>query len=128
MSDGAPLHRILARQLRRLNLAPEQGPPPVAWRELLDTLSATYHEADDERYTLERSIEVSSREMRDLHVLSQQATTDHLTGPPNRRARSARAGARRTPPPPPGPPTLVTRRVRVHDASAHLWPLRGNQP
>jgi diguanylate cyclase len=98
MSDGAPLHRILARQLRRLNLAPEDSPPPVAWRELLDTLSATYHEADDERYTLERSIEVSSREMRDLHVLSQQATTDHLTGLPNRRALYVQAGARLTDP------------------------------
>ena len=94
MSDAAPLHRILARQLRRLNLAPECSPPPAAWRKLLDTLSATYHEAEDERYTLERSIEVSSREMRDLHVLSQQATTDYLTGLPNRRALYAQAGVR----------------------------------
>jgi diguanylate cyclase (GGDEF)-like protein len=94
MSDAAPLHRILARQLRRLNLAPESSPPPAAWRELLDTLSATYHEADDERYTIERSNEVSSREMRDLHVLSQQATTDYLTGLPNRRALYVQAAMR----------------------------------
>ena len=54
MSDGAPLHRILARQLRRLNLAPEQGPPPVAWRERWDTLRSTYHHADYERHTPQR--------------------------------------------------------------------------
>jgi len=94
MSEAAPLHRILARQLRRLNLAPECSPPQAAWRELLGTLSATYHEADDERYTLERSIDISSREMRDLHVLSQLATTDYLTGLPNRRALYVQAALR----------------------------------
>ena len=95
MTDAAQLHRILARQLRRLNLAPASSPSPAAWGKLLETLSITYHEAEDERYTLERSIEVSSQEMRGLHeVLSRQATTDYLTGLPNRRALHAHADAR----------------------------------
>ena len=82
-----PLHRILARQLRRLDLVPETGPPPDAWRALLNTLSVTYTEADDERYTLERSIDISSREMSGLHeVLSQLALQDSLSGLPNRAA------------------------------------------
>jgi diguanylate cyclase (GGDEF)-like protein len=95
VSDVASLNRILARQLRRLDITAEDSPSPAAWRKLLDTVSTTYNEADDERYTLERSIEVSSDEMRGLHeVLSQQATTDYLTGLPNRRALHAQAGIR----------------------------------
>ena len=95
MTDAVTLHRILARQLSRLNLAPTSSPSPAAWCELLETLSTSYHEAEDERYTLERSIEVSSREMRGLHeVLSRQATTDYLTGLPNRRALHAHADVR----------------------------------
>jgi len=87
MNDASELHRTLLRQLRRLNLDAETSPPPAAWRELLDILSTTYTEADDERYTLERSIDVSSREMRGLHeVLSRRALQDALTGLPNRDA------------------------------------------
>jgi len=72
-------------QLRRLDLVPELSPAPAAWLELLKTLSTTYAETDDERYTLERSIDVSSREMRGMHeVLSRLALQDSLTGLPNR--------------------------------------------
>jgi diguanylate cyclase (GGDEF)-like protein len=95
MSDADSLHRILARQLRRLNLAPARSPSPEAWRRFLDLLSTTYDETDADRYILERSIEVSSREMRGLHeVLSRQAATDYLTGLPNRRALHAQAPVR----------------------------------
>jgi diguanylate cyclase len=87
MNDAGELHRTLVRQLRRLNLDPESSPSAAAWRELLGILSTTYTEEDDERYTLERSIDVSSREMRSLHeVLSRQALEDALTGLPNRKA------------------------------------------
>ena len=101
MKDTDKLHRILNRQLSRLNLDPALRPPAAAWRALLEVLSATYTEADDDRYTLERSIDVSSREMRGLHeVLNRQAMLDTLTGLPNRSSlirhldRSLAAGAR----------------------------------
>ncbi|HYO20051.1 MAG TPA: EAL domain-containing protein [Dermatophilaceae bacterium] len=95
MTDAAELHHILTRQLRRLGLDPASSPPPTAWRTLLETLSTTYREADDERDTLERSIEVSSEEMRGMHeILRRQATTDYLTGLPNRRALHTHADAR----------------------------------
>ena len=95
MTDAAALHHLLTRQLRRLGLDPASSPSPAAWRTLLETLSTTYNESEDERHTLERSIEVSSDEMRHMHeVLSQQATTDYLTGLPNRRALHAYADAR----------------------------------
>jgi diguanylate cyclase (GGDEF)-like protein len=85
MTDPTGLHRTLVRQLKRLKLDPELSPSPAAWRAILDILSTTYTENDDERYTLERAVEVSSREMQGLHkVLSGQALLDGLTGLPNR--------------------------------------------
>ncbi len=95
MTDAAELHHILTRQLRRLGLDPASSPSPSAWRKLLETLSTTYREGEDRRHTLERSIEKSADEMRRMHeVLSQQATTDYLTGLPNRRALHTYADAR----------------------------------
>jgi diguanylate cyclase (GGDEF)-like protein len=87
MKVTANLHRVLTGQLRRLELDRELSPSPAGWRELLDILSTTYAEADDERYMLKRSIDVSSGEMRGLReVLSRQAMLDTLTGLPNRAA------------------------------------------
>ncbi len=90
---GAPVaeipghHRSLARQLRRLALSHAQPPAPEAWRALLTLVSSSYAEADADRYTLERSIEISGQEMRALHdLLSRQAHSDDLTGLPNRLA------------------------------------------
>lgn len=62
------LHALLIRQLRRLQLGPEVAPSPTQWTSLLERISRTYGEADQDRYTLERSIELSGTEMRDLYV------------------------------------------------------------
>ncbi len=81
------LHRTLLRQLRKLRLDLTHSPAPDVWPRLLDVVSTSYQEADNDRYTLERSIELSSAEMRALHdVLSAQARQDSLTGLPNRTA------------------------------------------
>jgi diguanylate cyclase len=87
MSEATALHRTLVRQLRRLGLDPETSPPPAIWREFLEILGTTYTQTEDDHYTLERSIDVSSREMRALHqVLVEQASLDGLTGLLNRAA------------------------------------------
>jgi diguanylate cyclase (GGDEF)-like protein len=87
MNDGQGRHRALERQLRRLGLAPDTPPDPAGWARFLERVSASYRESEADRYTLERSIEVSSDEMRALHdVLSRQARQDTLTGLPNRAA------------------------------------------
>ncbi len=61
------LHNLLRRQLRRLSLAPGRTPTLDAWRTLLDRVSQTYGESDQERYLLERSQDISSREMQELY-------------------------------------------------------------
>ena len=87
MRPASGLHRTLAAQLEQLHLDPGTSPPAEPWRELLEVLSTTYTEADDERSTLQRSIDLSSREMHTLHEdLSRQALQDTLTGLPNRAA------------------------------------------
>ena len=87
MSPTTGLHRALIRQLRALSLDRDLIPSATVWRELLDVLSTTYTETDDERFTLNQSIDVSAREMRSLHEeLSRQTLQDTLTGLPNRAA------------------------------------------
>lgn len=80
-------HRGLQRQLRRLGLSDVDPPDATGWSKMLGLVNAAYREAEADRYTLERSIEVSSDEMRELHdVLRRQAREDVLTGLPNRAA------------------------------------------
>ena len=62
------LHPLLRRQLGRAGLS-DAGtlPSPEGWGELLERVSRAYTEADHDRYTIERSLEISSREMGELH-------------------------------------------------------------
>jgi len=62
-----PLHNLLRRQLRRLGLAPGRAPAVDVWKTLLDQVSQNYGSADQDRYLLERSQDISSREMQELN-------------------------------------------------------------
>ncbi len=58
--------KVLQRQLLKLGLNANQAPPdPETWHQFLARVSACYNEADQDRYLLERSLEISSDEMRD---------------------------------------------------------------
>ncbi len=62
------LDRLLQRQIKRLNLSPETPPPSSeAWSMFLDRVSSTYGTAAEDRAMLERSLDISSSEMRELH-------------------------------------------------------------
>jgi PAS domain S-box-containing protein len=61
------VHRLLQRQLSKLDVSEEDPPTPERWDELLAEVDATYERVDQDRDTLERSIEVSSEEMRELY-------------------------------------------------------------
>ena len=64
-----PLHPLLKRQLKRLGLDFEAGAPDAErWRELVQRVSRAYEEHDQERYLLERSQDLSSREMVELYT------------------------------------------------------------
>jgi len=63
-----PFHHLLLRQLKRLGI--EVGKRPAnaqQWLLFLDRVNRAYTEADQERYLMERSQDVSSREMQELY-------------------------------------------------------------
>jgi hypothetical protein len=60
------LHSLLERQLKRIGITePSQPPQQEAWQELLDRVSQTYRQSEEDRYRIERSLEISSREMQE---------------------------------------------------------------
>ena len=62
------MDKLIQRQLRRANLANEALPTDLgAWQGFLDRISRSYEEHGLDRYLLERSLEVSSREMQALY-------------------------------------------------------------
>ncbi len=60
-------HRMLARQLRKAGISPEDGATPEQLASLLDGVDRSHVQADRERYLLERSLMLSSREMQELY-------------------------------------------------------------
>ena len=61
-------HPLLERLLLKVGATTGEAPSNEAWRHLLTLLSRTYQENDQDRYTLERSIDISSREMQKLYL------------------------------------------------------------
>ena len=60
------VHPLLKRQLLRIG-AVEGAPTAEQWRALLERVSRAYEEGDNDRYTLERSMAISSSEMQRLY-------------------------------------------------------------
>jgi PAS domain S-box-containing protein len=59
---------LLTRQLRRLGLSEDVVPTdPLVWRNLLRRIERSYEDAEQNRYLLERSLQISSQEMRDTY-------------------------------------------------------------
>jgi PAS domain S-box-containing protein len=72
------MHPVLERQLRKLGVALDAPPPAGAWQHLLERVSRTYEQADQDRYLLERSLTISSREMAELYESLQQASQSQI--------------------------------------------------
>ncbi len=73
------VHRQLLRQLRRLGISGlEAVPSAEAWHALLTTVSRTYASAEEDRYLMERSLDLSSREMQALYENLRQASETRL--------------------------------------------------
>lgn len=87
------LHPMLQRQLKQLGLLASASPDAKDWAQFLERVDRSYRDNDQDRYLVERSLGVSSEEMRDLTQQLQSALeqvrnlslTDELTGLRNRR-------------------------------------------
>src|SRR5689334_4907497 len=63
----SPLHPLLDRLLRKAGASNDEAPTFDAWQHILALVARTLWDADQDRYTLERSIEISSKEMQGLY-------------------------------------------------------------
>jgi diguanylate cyclase (GGDEF)-like protein/PAS domain S-box-containing protein len=83
-------HNLLLRQLKKLSID-TFGTPPNAdqWAKFLERVNSAYTDADQERYLLERSHEIASKEMQELYSRIEESqriaglgnwTLDRLTG------------------------------------------------
>ncbi len=68
MKEVKPLHRRLQKQLKRSGLIASGLPDdPNKWQDFLHLIDLSYTGTSDAQYLLERSLEVSSQEMRKLY-------------------------------------------------------------
>ena len=74
------MHRLLLRQLRREGLSPHSHPPEDSeqWRRFLVHVDRAYREHDQDRYTLERSLKISSEEMQTLFEALKKSSETQL--------------------------------------------------
>jgi PAS domain S-box-containing protein len=73
------LSRLLARQLRKLQLSAEAPPADVAvWREFLEKVSKTYGEYDEARISTDNVLAVSLREMELMQMERAKLNADKL--------------------------------------------------
>lgn len=71
-------HRMLLRQLKKLNLEQTTAPDDASWQVFLDLISSSYNASDQDRYTLERSLTISSEEMQLLYQQQKQSYENRL--------------------------------------------------
>jgi len=73
------LHRVLRRQLRRLGIKdPSVAPSPEEWAKFLARVSRTYAGNEEDRYLLERSLDISSQEMQELYEQLRKASESRI--------------------------------------------------
>ena len=71
-------HRVLQRQLNKLNLSQGNTPGENDWQSFIALINKTYHDFDQERYLSQRSIDISSNELMTLNAKLEQA--QHIAG------------------------------------------------
>jgi signal transduction histidine kinase/ActR/RegA family two-component response regulator len=61
------MHRLLQRLLKKMRMDPRVPPTAEQWSEFLERIDKAYQQFDQDRYLLERSLAISSQEMRELN-------------------------------------------------------------
>ncbi|MFB3133306.1 MAG: PAS domain S-box protein, partial [Rhodothermales bacterium] len=78
-------HRVLQRQMKKFGVEPDHPPrTQEAWARFLEHVDRFYHEADQDRYLLERSLSISSREMREIYEKLLEASESRVAAERNR--------------------------------------------
>ena len=80
MSADAGPHALLLRQLRKCGGDLDAPPRGDDWRRFIERIDAHYRSLDEDRYLLERTMAISSDEMRALHaqVSAERAQLQHV--------------------------------------------------
>lgn len=66
-------HSLLTRQLKRIRLNTNELPKDIeTWISFLDHINNAYIQNDEDRYTLERSLEISGKEMKELYEVIEE--------------------------------------------------------
>lgn len=73
------MHYSLQRQLKKLAITSWETTTEESWQALLELISNSYTQSDRDRYTLERSLQISSDEMRDLYESLKKVTAIELS-------------------------------------------------
>jgi signal transduction histidine kinase/ActR/RegA family two-component response regulator len=72
------MHNLLSRQLRKAGLDETTPPTLEQWSQLLERIDRAYAQIDQDRYLLERSLAISSEEMRQLNDSLRAASESEL--------------------------------------------------
>ncbi len=72
------MHKLLARQLKRIRLKEGELPNEAQWKRLLESVGRAYEQTDQDRYLTERSLAVSSDEMTKLYEDLQNKTQQQI--------------------------------------------------
>ncbi len=72
------MHPLLRRQLRKLELEHGAHPDSEQWRRFCELVDQAYRQADEDRYLLERSLRLSSEEMRELYERTRSSSRARL--------------------------------------------------
>ena len=72
------MHNLLSRQLRKVGLDEVTPPTLEQWSQLIERIDRAYVQIDQDRYLLERSLALSSEEMRQLNESLRRASESEL--------------------------------------------------
>lgn len=67
MLETSKKHSALVRLLKRFKLTDLEAPSNAVWQKILPRINQMFHDYDQDRYMMERSLQISSDEMRQLH-------------------------------------------------------------
>jgi len=75
---SSALHPLLTRLLRKVGASPALAPSTETWQAMLALVSKMFHDADQDRYTIEHAMDVLSGEMQGLYRELERKTEQEL--------------------------------------------------